>query len=261
MAAGRRPNPCRGVGVLTTWLLGAALAFATGLSAGEGPPESPSEPSPGAPAAEESAVVSAEAADEIAKVLDALGSALVAGDARKVAALISPALGPETRGEIRKLARREFAAHTYEKFHFVHPPPADYEGTSAGRVQVYAEADYSYRNADGTTDGAVQSYPFTFMRHEGSWYIVRSDLFDQFTDVNIHALYGRILSVALALGVALSFWGWMLMDCVLRYRRASLTVAILLTFPLGAVVYFFTVFLRRDRTPATPAPHGPGSAP
>ncbi len=188
--------------------------------------------------------VSKEDAAEIAGLLDRLGKAMIEGDAKAIGALVSPARGENARREVTRFAAEELAANRYETFQFAALDPAALRRDAQGVVAAHAQVHYIYTMPDGGKVPSTNAYLFTFSQHQGRWYIEHSKLFEQFTGMNPQSFIRQFVKLAAILLLGVAFWAWMLLDCALRYRRLSLVLAIVLTPPVGAVLYFFFGWIR-----------------
>ena len=109
------------------------------------------------------------------------------------------------------------------------------------RMPIRISAEKTGTTISEDTDG----YVFTVAKVEGQWYIVHSNFFEKMTPVTPAKVISWIFFGIAVCVVVRFFWGWMLLDCSLRYRNWAYSIAVLLTPPLGALYYFFAVWLRR----------------
>ncbi len=125
----------------------------------------------------------------------------------------------------------------------------------AGRplvIEILVPATYEYETrALGVDGGQGQiagrgetSYPFRLAKTGGEWRIVSSELFEQFATRSMEQFLGWIFLVVFLAVVAVFFWGWMTLDAYVHTGRTGYSLAVLLTPPVGALVYFFAVYLR-----------------
>ena len=113
-------------------------------------------------------------------------------------------------------------------------------------------ATYEYETrALGVDGGQSQSagrgetsYPFRLAKTGGEWRIVSSELFEQFATRSMEQFLGWIFLVVFLAVVAVFFWGWMTLDAYVRTGRGGYALAVLLTPPVGPLIYFFAVYLR-----------------
>ena len=176
---------------------------------------------------------------EIAGVLGKLAQAILDGNPAAVGRQLTPAY----RDEVLTHVRGELAAKPYNRMAFDVPTLATIEWLDEGRVRLLIIARYRYRSTDGHLIAGRQAYGFIFQFSGGHWAVERSDLLDQFTGTSIQSVGWRLIALLVGGLLAVVFWGWMLFDCSIRYNRTDIAVAILLTPPIGALVYFFLGFL------------------
>ena len=121
------------------------------------------------------------------------------------------------------------------------------------RIEILALATYEYETRPSKTSGGQgqiagtgeTSYPFRLEKIDGEWRILWSELVEQFATRSMDQFLGWIFFMVFLAVIAVFFWGWMTLDAYVRTGRAGRPLAILLTPPVGALIYFFAVYLRR----------------
>lgn len=205
-------------------------------------------------------------------------AAMTAGDADALGELLSPTLPPNERRRIVSRARGEFERMLYRRFVLEvgespavdrlvvrSGPPVSPAGPKAGegdeaakpvvtdRIEILVLATYEYETCPSGTGGGGSliagtgetAYPFRLVKIGGEWRIVWSELIDQFETKRMERFLGwMFLTVFLAVA-AVFFCGWMALDAWVRTGRAGYSLAVLFTPPVGPLVYFVAVYLRR----------------
>jgi hypothetical protein len=171
--------------------------------------------------------------------------AIVDGDTEGVERLVSPGYWHEMQDRLRG----ELRTHDYRILTLTKSLDAQsVTRLEQNRVKVLPQVRFQYVDGDGkVVEDDGQAYEFVLRREGDMWRLERSSLIDQFSGLSVGDVVGTVVLWVLTGLVALVFWGWMLFDASIRYRRLELMVAILLTPPLGAVIYFFLGFLRSGR--------------
>ena len=178
-----------------------------------------------------------------------LAAAMAAGDADGIGELLSPTLSPDERRRIVSRARGEFERIAYRRFSFELDDDPTVDRLGPDRIEILVQATYEYESfAEGqsqmASDGET-AYPFRLARTDGEWRIVWSELVDQFETQRMEQFLGWMFLVVFLIAIAVFFWGWMTLDAWVRTGRTGYSLAVLLTPPVGALVYFFAVYLRR----------------
>lgn len=185
----------------------------------------------------------------VRRLLERLASAMVAGDANALGALLSPALPQSERGRIVARARGEFARVTYPRFEFDlrGEVPAEWLAPDGMKIVVPAEYEYESRAQGGARMASVgeTAYEFRLSRVSGEWFIAGSDLFEQFAALRLEQVLGWAFLAGFAGLLAVAFWFWMALDAYFRARRPRDGLLVLASTPVGAALYFFAVYLRR----------------
>jgi hypothetical protein len=187
-------------------------------------------------------------------VLRRLAAAMAKGDAAGLEELLSPTLSAAQRNRTASRARREFERFSYLHFEFdlKGELPIDRLGPDEIEVvSVLAEYEYEARtpNRHLMASRTENSFRFRMARTDGQWRIVSSDLFDQFTAWGVDRVLGLIFLGGFLAVLALFLWGWMALDAWMRFGRPRYALLVLATLPVGAVFYFFVIYLRRKFLP------------
>jgi len=167
-----------------------------------------------------------------------------------VGELLSPDVPPARRSAILDDAEHEFANFRYPEYKLVLDRSVLVTRNDDGSLTlepvraVYRYESKSSKLAPAASEGR-NSFRFTVVRSDGRWLIAESDLFDTFSRVTQAGVFSWAFFVIALSVVVIFFWGWMVLDCSIRYRNWKYSVALILTLPLGALYYFFTVWLRR----------------
>jgi hypothetical protein len=193
----------RTLGLLLALTLGFAAA-ATSAAAENVPAPLPSEDAAG-----------------IRKLFDDLGAAMKSSDRGRVLALLAPEIPPERVALLRRQVDAEFTGRDYLDFSCEFYAARDVEVLEADRVRVLAIVRTRYRDHSepdairGDFDG--QGFRFDLVRSGERWLISRADVFDTFS-LTQGDIFNRIFLWAAVGLVVLCFWGWMLMDVLMRER-------------------------------------------
>jgi hypothetical protein len=177
-----------------------------------------------------------------------LAAAMAAGDADAIGELLSPTLSADERRRIVSMARGEFERIAYRKFSFELGDDLTVDRLGPDRIEILVQATYEYESfAEGqsqmASDGET-AYPFRLAKTDGEWRIVWSELVDQFETQRMERFLGWMFLVVFLIAIAVFFWGWMALDAWVR-TGTGYSLAVLFTPPVGALVYFFAVYLRR----------------
>jgi len=218
----------------------AALVLATSAAA--------EEPPPGPPAAE----LSARDREAVAELLADFAKAMLAGSVDDFGSILSPDMSETRRDTILDNMASEFKNFRYEEYRLSFDDKVITSLTEDGSVRLESvPAEYRYVSTSAGVGAAAaedkNAYSFTLARVGERWYVADSDLFSQTTTVTPATLFSTLFFVLAILAVTVFFWGWMLLDCSMRFRSWKYSLALLLTPPLGPLYYFFAVWLR---TPA-----------
>ena len=184
----------------------------------------------------------------IVELLSRFSQAILAGSPEEVAKHLSPALAAPKRDAILDAVANELGNYRYEEFSIDCFPEVIATVAEDGTVRLeYPLARFRYRSI--STVGAAASegeHPiyFVFEKVDGRWYIADSNLFDWMTRWTQAKVMSWIFFGIAIVAVSLFFWGWMLLDCSIRYRSWKYSLLILFSPPVGALYYFFAVWLR-----------------
>jgi hypothetical protein len=223
--------------------LGLALAAAIALSPaarsgeGEGPPEGPT--------------LSDADRTAIRSVLTRLAAAMMHADPAAIGELLSPTLRPAEKNRIIGRARGELEKVSYPRFGFdtSGEMPAEFVGPDEVKIVVPATYEYEGRMAGGEAGRGDMAYEFRFIRSEDGWLIAGSELFEQFTPLRFGQVLGWLFLGGFLGVLVLFFWIWMAFDAWMRTKRLRYAFLLMLSTPVGAGLYFFAVYLRRQFVP------------
>ena len=185
----------------------------------------------------------------IVELFDAFSKAMLAGSVEQSGELLSPDLPGAKRDKIIDDITNELKNYRYEEFRLIYDDQVIATFNDDGTVRLESvQARYRYLSTASKLGAAANegenTFAFVISRTGGRWYIADSDFFDVTTEwTQANVLSWMFFMVAL-IAVSLFFWGWMVLDCSLRYRSWKYSVALLLTPPVGALYYFFAVWLR-----------------
>jgi len=206
------------------------------------------EPPPGPPVPE----LSTQDREAVAELLADFAKAMLAGAVEDFRSILSPNLSETRRDTILDNMGSEFKNFRYEEYRLSFDDKVLTSLTENGAVRLESvPAEYRYVSTSvgvgATAAEGKNAYSFVLAEVGGRWYVADSDLFSQTTPVTPGTLFSTIFFVVAILAVTVFFWGWMLLDCSMRYRSWKYSLAVLLTPPLGPLYYFFAIWLR---TPA-----------
>jgi hypothetical protein len=230
-----------------------------------------------AEAAEPPARLTAEDAAGIRGLFDSLRTVMLDGDSTGLLALTDPEMGNHRRQQITEQLDADFESRSYIEFRCTFDERAHLEATEPGRARASVLITYRYRER---TQGAVPEGDETGQRWEfelvklprQGWRIADSPFFDTWAPTQNRIFEGIFLWAAVVLIVG-CFWGWMFLDCAFRAwpgRKLPWLLFMLVTLGLGAaaiafycatrqgwllagspvgglgaVVYFFAVWMRQ----------------
>jgi DNA-binding transcriptional MerR regulator len=208
--------------------------------------------SPGAAAATPAGALAAEDRAAIRRLFDDLAEAMKRGDSAVASRIFSAAV-PQTRvHRVTEQLEAEFTSRSYESFSCSFDPAADLEALGDGRVRVQAVIRYQYHDKSQPAvpigDDTGQEFVFELVKTSGSWGLVSDGSFFDTMSATQDTILGRVFLWAAVGLVVLSFWGWMFLDCCFREwggRRWPWVAAVGLLPGLGALAYFFTVWIRQ----------------
>ncbi len=186
--------------------------------------------------------------DAIGGLLKKFAEATEAGSEEAVAVLLSPELATDARTAILEAVAAEFDNRRYEEFKLVvdrHTVIVFVADDTVRLEPVLASYRYvSQESVDPSTDVGENAYIFTVQTVDGRWHLVDSNLFNTWTVVTAANFLSWIFFFTAVAVVVIFFWGWMVLDCSLRYRNWKYSAAVFFTFPVGPLYYFFAVWLR-----------------
>ena len=203
-------------------------------------------------AAAPAGALSAEDRAAIRRLFDDLAEAMKKGDAA-VASRVFSATVPQARvHEVTERLEAEFTSRSYESFSAGFDPAADLEALGDGRARVRVLICYQYHDKSQPAvpigDDTGQEFSFELVKASGAWGIVADGSFFDTMSATQDTLLGRVFLWAAVGLVVLSFWGWMFLDACFREwggRRWPWLAAVGLVPGLGALAYFFTVWIRQ----------------
>ena len=181
----------------------------------------------------------------IEKLLDRLSEIMRTGDYEGIDPLLSPDLPREERDELRQFLRRDLSRFEYRSFDFT--VLGGDSGKEEGSFSVWVTANYEYATRGSgpgaTADRGEYSWLFDFDVVDGKWYLRGSDFFLWLSRHGPGSIFSTVFFL-FTLGIVLAvFWLWTAADCLFRTRSATRALLVLLTPPVGPVVYAVTAWL------------------
>ena len=186
----------------------------------------------------------------IAELFSRFSQAMELGSVDAISELLSPSLPASKRDTILADATSEFDHFRYPEYALVFDRHVLVSTNDDGTVRIEpVRASYRYESRSSsmgpTASEGENSFYFLVEKSGDRWCVVHSDLFDTFARWNQAKVFSWFFFLMAVGVVATFFWGWMVLDCSIRYRNWTYSIALLLTFPIGALYYFFAVWLRR----------------
>lgn len=187
----------------------------------------------------------------IGTLMRRLEAAFLNRDIEALERLLSPRLAHSAKRELLKRLSREFGALKYTEFVAADAELTVLEGpTKVGellmyRVLVPCHCKYETESQGIGSKVAVNDYAYHFWLDNtgGNWYVQDSSLFGGAGVYNPAMQLGRILFISFLALAAAAFWLFAVWHCYARTRSVLKAAAVLLTTPLGAVVYFIRLML------------------
>ena len=185
------------------------------------------------------------------KLLGRLAEIMRTGEHDAVEPLLSPNLPPEERDDMRRLLRRELSRFEYKSYDFairgLDSKVNKGEGEGSLSVMVTASYEYATRGVGpgASADRGEFSWRFTFDIVGGKWYLGPSDFFLTLSEHGPASIFSTMFFLGTLGLVFVVFWLWTTADCFFRTRSATRALLVLLTPPVGSLVYAVTAWLRK----------------
>jgi hypothetical protein len=226
--------------VICASLVLGAVGGAAAVRAAEEEQPAPVKPSP-------------EDLEAVRRLFDELCRMMTTGDGGLVPGLLAPEVGEQRLQQVLEQMSAEFESRSYTRYEARFDPASDVEMPSRDRMRVGALLYFEYRELARnavlmSSDEGGQHWDFELARTPQGWRFLDSKLFDTFGVSQDRIFEGIFLWAAVILIVG-CFWGWMFLDCCFRSwggSRLPWLLVVLLLPGLGALVYFFAVWMRQS---------------
>jgi hypothetical protein len=197
-------------------------------------------------------------ANELAQAKDlltVLGECFKAGDARRAKSCFTPGTeeGQLRRNAIKRVLDREFAVERYTVFDVLEVQ-AEERLPIRGHLLVWARLKLSFESKNPKIERTVyrnEYFEFDTLP-DGRLALVDSEFFDTLGRKQGLEMMGDFLLTGVLSLAVLSFWVWMgYAAMILRPRKRVWRVLVLALPFLGALIFFFAVYLPGLRAPKT----------
>jgi len=196
-------------------------------------------------------------ANELAQTKDllmVLGECFKTGDARRAKSCFTPGTeeGQLRRNAIKRVLDREFAVERYTEFEVLEVQPVE-RLPIRGHLLVWARLKLSFESKSPKIERTVfrnEYFEFDTLP-DGRLALVDSEFFDTLGRKQGLDMMGDFLLTGVLSLAVLSFWVWMGYAAMsLRPRKRVWRVLVLALPFLGALIFFFAVYLPGLRKPA-----------
>lgn len=202
-------------------------------------------------AAETRERLTAEDLSGIRKLFDGLREMMLSGDSSRVTGLFSPTISQQRLHEIQERLEAEFESRSYTAFSYSFDDRKDVDLSEPGKARVNVLIRYKYyersQSAVPQGDDEGQFWGFDLVKSESGWRVADGRFFDTLYSTQ-DTILSRIFTMAAIFLIVGSFWGWMLLDCCFRSwggRKLPWVLIVLLLPGVGALIYFFAVWMRQ----------------
>ncbi len=185
------------------------------------------------------------------KLLVRLAEIMRKGKHEDIEPLLSPNLPREERDRYRHLLRQDLSKYEYRTYEFTirdaDRKESKGEGEASFAVWIIGNYEYTTRGSGpgATADRGEYSWRFTFDVVEGKWYLGESDFFLTLSEHGPASIFSTMFFVGTLALAFVVFWLWTAADCLFRTRSVTRALLVLLTPPVGPVVYAVTAWLVR----------------